>query len=700
MRSLDDSMSDGDVDNVLLRDGNEDCDEEREEVEGEYVDENNNGRQNYSGGRDPPVSRNDEDDDDIVDVDEQIMHHAVNVNVLREQSSSNNNMNIMHEQSSNNNNKMTPPSSLHARPKKQIDIYPAESDMSSIFTHSSSYSSATTDQYSEAGDENGSNYALSVVTEEHNDQDYDDANGPTPLRTNDREGTMGRHSVVRQSNSSHNTLHGGPPGYSDQQQQYTYNDHNEDLPCSHFHKWHSHQQNQHQHSSSLTMSTREDELPPTPSGSPSYSEPSSTYDANDSNSNIQQLPPSIQHSNSNWSGWHPFGDNSLGSDSVKIVNNMKGNSRGFSFGATPRDPPTRRGLTVKTFFGGDGGNNINKQQQQVVGSTDGQRRQGGGNNEEEDIETQTPQGYVGFDKVSRKRSRCRKNLMAFAILLLVIGIIVVVSIIVPSKANKQADPSKKQAGDDDKVAPITNPCIPLQIVMSSTDANANDINAWSLTRTGNNDNVIAIKSEDDLPELYVTKVGGKEDNNNGVQEYTYKKCVQPGVYTFSISDSSGNGLGTEGSGKSGYYITANDVTLGVSSFFFDEEKMTFTLPLVKDDDDKQDKDDTVCTDDFFLAIKTDGNPSQTNWNVINNDTQEQVLEGGPYDLPYTVYTHRACLPNGSYTFNMLDGGEDGVCCDDGKGFFVLQKDGKTIVNSDGEFGSEKSVVFELGDEEV
>ena len=69
-------------------------------------------------------------------------------------------------------------------------------------------------------------------------------------------------------------------------------------------------------------------------------------------------------------------------------------------------------------------------------------------------------------------------------------------------------------------------------------------------------------------------------------------------------------------------------------------------------------------------------------------------------MPYTVYTHRACLPNGSYTFNMLDEGEDGVCCDEGKGFFVLQKDGKTIVNSDGEFGSEKSVVFELGDEEV
>ena len=35
---------------------------------------------------------------------------------------------------------------------------------------------------------------------------------------------------------------------------------------------------------------------------------------------------------------------------------------------------------------------------------------------------------------------------------------------------------------------------------------------------------------------------------------------------------------------------------------------------------------------------------------------------------------------------MLDEGGDGLCCDYGRGFFVLMRDGETIVNSDGEFG--------------
>jgi len=49
---------------------------------------------------------------------------------------------------------------------------------------------------------------------------------------------------------------------------------------------------------------------------------------------------------------------------------------------------------------------------------------------------------------------------------------------------------------------------------------------------------------------------------------------------------------------------------------------------------------------------------------------------------------------------MLDAGGDGVCCNNGKGFFLLSKDGKLIMNSNGDFGAESSVVFVLGDEDV
>ncbi|KAL3811895.1 hypothetical protein ACHAXA_005561 [Cyclostephanos tholiformis] len=129
--------------------------------------------------------------------------------------------------------------------------------------------------------------------------------------------------------------------------------------------------------------------------------------------------------------------------------------------------------------------------------------------------------------------------------------------------------------------------------------------------------------------------------------------------------------------------------------------MTFKLPFdAEDTKSGDDGEEMVCTDDFFLAVSTDNNPGETTWNVIDNDTGDEVLAGGPYSLPMAVYTQRACLPNGSYTFTMLDDGGDGVCCNDGKGFFLLSKDGKTIVNSSGEYGAKNSIVFTLGDEDV
>ena len=193
----------------------------------------------------------------------------------------------------------------------------------------------------------------------------------------------------------------------------------------------------------------------------------------------------------------------------------------------------------------------------------------------------------------------------------------------------------------------------------------------------------------------------------GDDSHTFENCVPPGIYEFTISDSGSDGLGDNG--KGGYYIAANGITLGVSSFFFHEEKMTFELPFddaeIKEEEYSNSggnaKNDSACTDDFYLAIKTDGNPEETSWNVIDNDTGNQVLAGGPYSLKWAVYSHRACLPNGNYTFNIVDDGGDGVDGGDDnsgeKGFFVLSKDGETVLQSDGQFGPGTSIVFVLGD---
>ncbi|KAL7519646.1 hypothetical protein ACHAWX_004404 [Stephanocyclus meneghinianus] len=226
-------------------------------------------------------------------------------------------------------------------------------------------------------------------------------------------------------------------------------------------------------------------------------------------------------------------------------------------------------------------------------------------------------------------------------------------------------------------------CIHLEIVIDTDnktigkDNPDGDVAKWSLVRHGKKDALINIAKSSELSADTV---------------HNFQHCVQPGVFTFKISDSGGDGLGTDGEG--GYYIVADGVRLGVTSFFFHEDEMTFTLPFYGDEYDGD--GDTECADDFFLVVKTDANPGQTTWDVVDNDTGKTVLDGGPYELPWAVYTNRACLEDGSYTFNIRDGGKDGVCCDEGYGFYMLYNDGELILNSDGNYGSGQSTVFVLG----
>jgi hypothetical protein len=56
--------------------------------------------------------------------------------------------------------------------------------------------------------------------------------------------------------------------------------------------------------------------------------------------------------------------------------------------------------------------------------------------------------------------------------------------------------------------------------------------------------------------------------------------------------------------------------------------MSFQLPL-KNAHDSDKEEGAVCSDDFFLAIQTDGNPDETTWNIIDDDSGKEVLAGGP-----------------------------------------------------------------------
>lgn len=69
------------------------------------------------------------------------------------------------------------------------------------------------------------------------------------------------------------------------------------------------------------------------------------------------------------------------------------------------------------------------------------------------------------------------------------------------------------------------------------------------------------------------------------------KCLRESNYVFSISNREGNGFGD--CDTCGYFIFVDDVAIGGSVSFFDNEKLTFALP-----------DDGFCSGDFFLSLNT------------------------------------------------------------------------------------------------
>lgn len=294
-----------------------------------------------------------------------------------------------------------------------------------------------------------------------------------------------------------------------------------------------------------------------------------------------------------------------------------------------------------------------------------------------------------IDKGSSHRRRRFVGLLV-SICLVIAGVVVAAFILKPwvtSDTSENEEPenvdSKGDASDlfiitDGTVnggvkEQVVTPCIQLKI-KTEADKESIDITPWKLTRAGEDGSTITVGAADSV---------SFDDTN------TFDECVDPGVYTFHISDSGGDGLGERG--KTGYIISADGIDFGVSTWFLHDEQMTFSLPLV-------DETNTgFCSDDFLLVIKTDKKPEEVSWDVVNNDNGEKVLRGGAYSLPLSIYTHRACLSDGNYTFHMNDLGDDGVCCDNGKGFVSLYKDGVEVFDSNlyGQFGYKDSATFVL-----
>jgi hypothetical protein len=93
-----------------------------------------------------------------------------------------------------------------------------------------------------------------------------------------------------------------------------------------------------------------------------------------------------------------------------------------------------------------------------------------------------------------------------------------------------------------------------------------------------------------------------------------------------------------------------------------------------------------------LMIRTDGNPQQTTWEILNS-TGEVQYAGGPYSNANTVYNETFQMEDlECYIFKIYDGGGDGLVL---PGFYALYYGNGIYIKNGTSFGSIDSAYFEV-----
>mmetsp|Transcript_43552 Transcript_43552/g.78193 ORF Transcript_43552/g.78193 Transcript_43552/m.78193 type:complete len:611 (-) Transcript_43552:179-2011(-) len=83
--------------------------------------------------------------------------------------------------------------------------------------------------------------------------------------------------------------------------------------------------------------------------------------------------------------------------------------------------------------------------------------------------------------------------------------------------------------------------------------------------------------------------------------------------------------------------------------------------------DQYDRREAACGEnksEFKITLTTDNYAFESRWKLINTQTNTQLASGPPTGTNYadkSTYSGRWCLPPGSYKFQVIDNGRDGIC---------------------------------------
>ena len=199
--------------------------------------------------------------------------------------------------------------------------------------------------------------------------------------------------------------------------------------------------------------------------------------------------------------------------------------------------------------------------------------------------------------------------------------------------------------------------------------------------------------------------------------YTILTLCLPGegTYTFTIEDKAGDGMCCLYS--DGFYTLTykgdgqEDLIIVTGGEFQYEDSTTFSVPYGGSNtlSPALTPAPTVKCYNVEVSITFDSYPYETIWLIVeggfdglslsDDDAISLVVESPKYNFAdlNTTDVHVECLPQGTYTFLIVDA--DGICCDYGDGEYtvtITKENGKeVVVKQGGEFSSVESVTFDL-----
>ena len=93
--------------------------------------------------------------------------------------------------------------------------------------------------------------------------------------------------------------------------------------------------------------------------------------------------------------------------------------------------------------------------------------------------------------------------------------------------------------------------------------------------------------------------------------------------------------------------------------------------------------------EFFISITTDNFPTETSWQLVDQNGGGWFINPGDLTQSNTTYTWSICVPDTNcYTFTILDTYGDGICCGWGSGSYFVNYGGSQIVSGGSFLSSE------------